>query len=74
MNDEFAGPERVTGEAIGDTNAAAERRDNQTAGRVRRAVAQAQGAADQFSGLVRTRPLAAAAIALGVGYLVGRRR
>ena len=64
MNDEFAGPERVTGEG----------RDNQAARRVRRAVAQAQGAADQFSGVVRARPLAASAIALSVGYLIGRRR
>jgi ElaB/YqjD/DUF883 family membrane-anchored ribosome-binding protein len=74
MNDEFAGPERVTGEAVGNKEAPADLRDNQTAGRVQRAVAQAHGAADQISGVVRARPLAAAAIALGVGYLVGRRR
>jgi uncharacterized protein YjbJ (UPF0337 family) len=74
MNDQFAGPERATGEAVGNQDTLAEGRDNQTAGRVQRAVAQAHGAADQFSGVVRARPLAAAAVALSVGYLVGRRR
>jgi len=72
MNDEFAGPERATGEAVGNKDALAKGRDNQSAGRVRRAMVQAHGAADQFSGVVRARP-AAAAIALSVGYLVGRR-
>lgn len=72
MNDEFADGARVAGEAVGNTDAPAEGRDNRGAGRVRRAMAQAHGAADQFGGMVRARPLAAAA--LGVGYLVGRRR
>jgi len=74
MNDQFAGPERVTGDAIGNKVTPAKGWANQTAGRVQRAIAQAQGAADQFSGVVRARPLSAAAIALGVGYLFGRRR
>jgi ElaB/YqjD/DUF883 family membrane-anchored ribosome-binding protein len=74
MNDEFADAARATGEAVGNTETPAEGPDSRTAGRVQRAMAQAQGAADQFGGLVRARPLASAAIALGVGYLVGRRR
>jgi ElaB/YqjD/DUF883 family membrane-anchored ribosome-binding protein len=74
MNDEFAGPERATGDGAGNQETPSEDQANRTAGRVQRAMAQAHGAADQFSGVVRARPLAAAAIALGVGYLVGRRR
>ena len=74
MNDEFVGPARVTDEAAGNKHTPAEGRDNRTTRRVQRAMAQAHGAADQFSGVVRARPLAASAIALSVGYLIGRRR
>lgn len=66
--------EQTSGEAVGDADVAADDRDEQTSGRVQRAVAQAQDAADQFVDLVRARPIAAAAVALGVGYLFGRRR
>lgn len=66
--------EETIGEAVGNPDMAAKGRDNQTAGRVQRAVAHAHDAADQFSGIIRARPLASAAIAIGVGYLFGRRR
>ena len=74
MNEAYEGPARATGEPVGEANTPAEGRDNQTAGRVHRAVAQAQDAADQFTGMVRARPLSSAAIALSVGYLFGRMR
>jgi uncharacterized protein YjbJ (UPF0337 family) len=66
--------EETFGEAVGNANVAADGRYNQIAGRVQRAVAHAHDAVDQFSGIVRARPLASAAIAIGLGYLFGRRR
>ena len=81
-NDELRGAARemggraqaTIGEAFGDTKMQAEGRYNQAAGRVQRAVGQAHDAADQFTGIVRARPLTSAAVALGVGYLLGRVR
>lgn len=74
VNDMGGRAEQTSGEAVGDADVAADDRDEHTSGRVQRAVAQAQDAADQFVDLVRARPIAAAAVALGVGYLFGRRR
>jgi uncharacterized protein YjbJ (UPF0337 family) len=81
-NDELRGAARelggrvqeTVGEAVGDTKMQAEGRYNQTVGRVQRAVGQAHDAADQFTGIVRARPLTSAALALGMGYLLGRVR
>ncbi|HEY1930669.1 MAG TPA: CsbD family protein [Acetobacteraceae bacterium] len=82
MSDKFEGKARqmggrvqeAVGETIGDSKTQAEGLYNQAAGRVQQAVGQAHDAADQFTGMVRAQPLVAAAVALGVGYLVGRLR
>lgn len=72
---EMGGRNEATIDApVGHTHRGADGGDNPTAGRVRRAMAQAQGAADQAGGIVRARLPAAAAIALGAGDLVGWRR
>lgn len=42
--------------------------------RVRRAAAQAQDTATQLGDVIRARPLVSAAVAVGLGYLMGRRR
>lgn len=42
--------------------------------RVRRAAAQAQDTAAQLGDVIRARPLVSAAVAVGLGYLMGRRR
>ena len=73
MHDEFAGAGHVTGEGVANKGSPAQSQNNQATRRIQRAVAQAPGARDQFSG-VRARPLAAAAIAFSVGCLLGRRR
>ena len=53
------------GNALGDTKTQASGMYNQAAG-------QAQQAAGQVADLIREQPLVSAAIALGLGYIIGR--
>ena len=63
---EFGGRvQEGVGEALGDTKTQARGMYNQAAG-------QAQQAAGQLADIIREQPLMSAAIALGVGYLIGR--
>jgi uncharacterized protein YjbJ (UPF0337 family) len=80
MNDGFEGTARemggrvqqTVGEAVGDTKTQADGLYNQAAGRAQQVWGQAQEATDQVSGAIRAQPLIATAIAVGIGYLLGR--
>lgn len=82
MSDEIKGAARemggrfqqTVGDTVGDSKMQADGLYNQAAGRVQQAMGQAQDAAEQFTGMVRAQPLISAAVALGVGYLLGRMR
>ena len=82
MSDEIKGAARemggraqeVIGDTMGDAKMRAEGLYNRAGGQVQQAMGQAQDAADRFTGMVRAQPLIAAAVALGVGYLLGRMR
>jgi len=73
MNDQFEGAARdmggrvqqKVGEVVGDARSQAEGLYNQAAG-------QAQQQAAQLRDLIKDQPLISAAIAVGVGYLLGR--
>ena len=52
MSDEFAGPGHVTGAGVANKESPAQCRNNQPTRRIQRAVAQAHGARDQFSGVM----------------------
>jgi uncharacterized protein YjbJ (UPF0337 family) len=60
------------GEAIGDARTQSEGVYNQATGRAQRMWGQAQDATDQVSDTIRAQPLIAAAVALGIGYILGR--
>jgi uncharacterized protein YjbJ (UPF0337 family) len=80
MNDKLEGAARelggqaqqTVGEAIGDAKTQASGLYNQAAGRAQRMWGQANDATDQVSGAIRAQPLIAAAVALGIGYILGR--
>jgi uncharacterized protein YjbJ (UPF0337 family) len=80
MNDRFEGTARemggrvqqTVGEAVGDAKTQAEGLYNQAAGKAQQVWGQAQEASDQASSAIRAQPLLATAIALGIGYLLGR--
>ena len=80
MSDRFEGSvrdmggrvEQELGEAVGDAKTRAEGLYNQAAGRAQQAWGQAQDATEQLSDTIRGQPLIAAAVALGIGYLIGR--
>ena len=73
MNDGFEGAARemggrvqqTVGEAIGDAKTQASGLYNQAAG-------QAQQQAARLSDVIKEQPLAAALVAVGIGYLLGR--
>jgi uncharacterized protein YjbJ (UPF0337 family) len=64
--------QRKAGEAVGDTKMQADGLYNQAAGTAQQMWGQAQDATDQMSGAIRAQPLVAAAIAIGIGYILGR--
>jgi uncharacterized protein YjbJ (UPF0337 family) len=64
--------QRKVGEAVGDAKTQADGMYNQAAGTAQQMWGQAQGATEQLSGSIRAQPLISAAIALGIGYLLGR--
>jgi uncharacterized protein YjbJ (UPF0337 family) len=80
MSDRFEGSvremggrvEQKLGEAVGDARTQADGVYNQAAGRAQQVWGQAQGATEQLSDTIRAQPLIAAAVALGIGYLIGR--
>jgi len=80
MSDTFEGAAREmggrvqqkVGEAMGDAKTQADGLYNQAAGRAQQMWGQAQDASGQLSDTIRAQPLIAAAIALGIGYLIGR--
>lgn len=80
MSDKVAGMARemggraqdTIGDTIGDANMRTRGMYNQAAGRAQQAWGQAQDASDQLGDAIRGQPLVAAAIALGIGYLIGR--
>jgi uncharacterized protein YjbJ (UPF0337 family) len=80
MSDKLEGDLRETagrvqqkfGEAVGDARTQSDGLYNQAAGRAQRVWGQAQGASDQVSDTIRAQPLIAAAVALGIGYILGR--
>ena len=73
MNDQFEGVARdmggrvqqKVGEVVGDARTQAEGLYNQAAG-------QAQQQAAQLRDIIKDQPLISAAIAVGIGYLLGR--
>ncbi len=64
--------QRKVGEAVGDTKTQADGLYNQAAGTAQQMWGQAQDATDQVSGAIKAQPLVAAAIAVGIGYILGR--
>lgn len=64
--------QQTVGEAVGDAKTQADGVYNQAAGRAQQVWGQAQEATDQVSSAIRAQPLVAAAIALGIGYMLGR--
>ncbi|HVC60258.1 MAG TPA: CsbD family protein [Acetobacteraceae bacterium] len=80
MSDRLAGTAPETGgrvqqnagEAAGDAKLQAEGLCNQAAGTAQQLWGQAQEATGQVSGAIRAQPLVAAAVALGLGYILGR--
>jgi uncharacterized protein YjbJ (UPF0337 family) len=64
--------QQTVGEAVGDAKTQADGLYNQAAGRAQQVWGQAQEASDQASSAIRAQPLLATAIALGIGYLLGR--
>jgi uncharacterized protein YjbJ (UPF0337 family) len=73
MNDQFEGTARemggraqqTIGEAIGDAK-------TQATGLYHQAAGQAQQQADRLSDVIKEQPIAAALVAVGIGYLLGR--
>jgi uncharacterized protein YjbJ (UPF0337 family) len=80
MSDRFEGSaremggrvEQKLGEAVGDARTQADGIYNQAAGRAQQIWGQAHDATEGLSDTIRAQPLIAAAVALGVGYLIGR--
>jgi len=80
MSDRFEGTVRemggraqqTIGEAVGDAKTQADGIYNQAAGKAQQVWGQAQDASEQLSDTIRAQPLIAAAVALGIGYLIGR--
>ena len=80
MNDSLEGNVREmggrvqqkVGEAVGDSKMQAEGLYNQAAGTAQQVWGQAREATDQVSGAIRAQPLIAAAVAVGIGYILGR--
>jgi uncharacterized protein YjbJ (UPF0337 family) len=64
--------QRKVGEAVGDAKTQADGLYNQAAGTAQQMWGQAQEATDQVSGAIRAQPLIAAAVAVGIGYILGR--
>lgn len=64
--------QRKVGEVVGDTKMQADGLYNQAAGAAQQMWGQAQEATDQVGGAIRAQPLIAAAIAVGIGYILGR--
>lgn len=80
MSDKFAGTAREmggrvqekVGDVIGDSKTQAEGLYNQASGKAQQVWGQAQDASESLSDTIRAQPLIAAAVAVGVGYLLGR--
>jgi uncharacterized protein YjbJ (UPF0337 family) len=80
MSDKFEGSVRdmggrvqqKVGETVGDAKTQADGVYNQAAGKAQQAWGQAQDASEQLSDTIRAQPLVAAAVAVGIGYLLGR--
>jgi uncharacterized protein YjbJ (UPF0337 family) len=80
MNDKLEGDVREmggrmqekVGEALGDSRMQGNGLYNQAAGKAQRMWGQAHDATDQVSDTIRAQPLVAAAVALGIGYILGR--
>ena len=64
--------QRKVGEAVGDAKTQADGLYNQAAGTAQQMWGQAQDATDQVSDTIRAQPLIAAAVAVGIGYILGR--
>jgi uncharacterized protein YjbJ (UPF0337 family) len=82
MNDRFEGAARAAGgrvqetigDALGDAKLQADGFVNRATGRAQQAMGQAEDAASRLSDMVRAQPLLATAMAIGIGYLLGRAR
>jgi len=80
MSDNFEGTaremggrvQRKVGEAVGDAKTQADGLYNQAAGTAQQVWGHAQETTNQVSGAIRAQPLVAAAVALGIGYILGR--
>lgn len=76
MNDTIEGLTHETNgrlrQAAGEARTQADGLYRHAAGDARRVWGQAQVATDQVSGAIRAQPLIAAAVAAGIGYLLGR--
>ncbi|HTW72760.1 MAG TPA: CsbD family protein [Acetobacteraceae bacterium] len=80
MSDRFEGSvremggrvEQKLGEAVGDARTQADGIYNQASGRAQQMWGQAQDATEQLGDTIRAQPLISAAVALGIGYLIGR--
>ena len=80
MSDTFQGSVRdmggraqqKVGEVMGDAKTQADGMYNQAAGKAQQMWGQAQDASGQLSDTIRAQPLIAAAVAVGIGYLIGR--
>ncbi len=80
MSDSFQGTAREmggrvqqkVGETVGDAKTQADGLYNQASGKAQQVWGQAQDASGQLSDTIRAQPLIAAAVAVGIGYLIGR--
>jgi len=64
--------QQQVGEAVGDAKMQADGLYNQALGTAQQMWGQAQDATEQVSGAIRAQPLVAAAVAVGIGYILGR--
>ena len=64
--------QQKVGEVMGDAKTQADGVYNQAAGKAQQMWGQAQDASEQLSDTIRAQPLIAAAVAVGIGYLIGR--
>ena len=64
--------QQQVGEAVGDGKMQADGLYNQALGTAQQMWGQAQDATEQVSGAIRAQPLVAAAVAVGIGYILGR--
>jgi uncharacterized protein YjbJ (UPF0337 family) len=64
--------QQKVGEAVGDSKMQADGLYNQAAGTAQQMWGQAHDATGQVTSAIRAQPVFATAIALGIGYLLGR--